>query len=203
MFNFKAQFLSIMVRNTFVLVLAGLLLCFCACKKNSSSIQINPAPDSLKIKQTLIVGQWKLQKQTLVSYINNVLVTDTTCVASDSVHSIAKFNNDSTFTSTSNALVTNGSLLSAISASVGGTYSFSKTTFNLTPTVTGLDFTVTGTLGSGIITSLPTLTTITHTVTIISISSTSLSFHTVDIYTETYDGTSTDHENIQNFYYTK
>ncbi|SDT45363.1 hypothetical protein SAMN05216490_3539 [Mucilaginibacter mallensis] len=191
-----------MVRNTFVLVLAGLLLCFCACKKDSS-IQVNPAPDSLKIKQTLIVGEWTLQKQTLVSYVNNVLITDTTCVASDSVHSIAKFNNDSTFKSTSNALVTSGSLPSAISASVGGTYSFSKTTFNLTPTVTGLDFSVTGTLSTGIITSLPTLTTITHTVTIISISSTSLAFHTVDIYTETYNGTSNAYEKIQNFYYSK
>lgn len=191
-----------MVRNACILVLSGLFLCFCACKKEGN-IQINPAPDSVKIKQTLIVGEWKLQKQTLVSYVDNILTTDTTCVASSTVQSKAKFNTDSTFTSTSNALISSGGLPSATSISIGGKYSFSKTAFNLTPTVSGLYFTVTGSFGTGTITTLPTLTTITHTVTIIGISSTSLSFHTVDIYTETFDGTSTTYENIQNFYYSK
>jgi len=191
-----------MVRNACILVLSGLLLCFCSCKKDGS-IQINAAPDSVKIKQTLIVGEWKLQKQTLVAYVNNTLTTDTTCLASSTVQSSATFNKDSTFTSTSNALITSGGLPSAISISIGGKYNFSKAAFNLAPTVSGLDFTVTGSFGTGTVTTLPTLTTITHTVTIIGISSTSLSFHTVDIYTETFDGTSTSYENIQNFYYSK
>jgi hypothetical protein len=193
-----------MVRNACILVLSGLFLCFCSCKKEGN-IQINPAPDSVKIKQTLIVGEWKLQKQTLVSYVNNVLTVDTTCIASSTVQSTATFNKDSTFSSTSNALITNGGLPSAISVSVGGKYGFSKTSFNLAPTVAGLDFTLSGSFGTvtGPITTLPTLTIITHTVTIIGISNTSLSFHTVDIYTETFDGTSTTYENIQNFYYSK
>lgn len=185
-------------------MLSGLLFCFCSCKKDGN-IQINAAPDSVKIKQTLIVGEWKLQKQTLVSYVNNALTVDTTCIASTTVQSSATFNKDSTFSSTSNALITNNGLPSAISISVGGKYNFSKTAFNLTPTVAGLDFAVSGSLGTitGPITSLPTITIITHIATIIGISSTSLSFHTVDIYTETFDGTSIAYKNIQNFYYSK
>jgi hypothetical protein len=191
-----------MIRNTGFIFLSALLLCFCACKK-SGSIEINPAPDSVKIKQTLIIGEWQLQKQTLLSYVNGLPQSDTTCVATDSTANFTKFNKDSTFTSVSSKNVVNVLSPSAISIGVGGKYSISKSVFNLSPSVIGLDFSLNGGFTTGTVTNSPLITLVYHAVNITRITATTLVLHTVDIYTETVNSVSTAYKNIQNFYYTK
>jgi hypothetical protein len=189
-----------MIRNNGFIFLSALLLCFCACKK-SGSIEINPAPDSVKIKQTFIIGEWKLQKQTLLTYVNGLPQSDTTCVATDSTANFTKFNKDSTFTSVSSKNVVN--VLSPSAISISGKYNISKSVFNLSPTVIGLDFSLNGGFTTGTITNSPLITPVYHAVNITRITATTLVLHTVDIYTETINGVSTAYKNIQNFYYTK
>jgi hypothetical protein len=190
-----------MIRNTYFSLLSALLLCLCACNKNSSVV-VHAAPDSVKIKQTLIIGKWNLQKQQVVTNVNGVIQSDSIFSASDSVASYAQFNADTTFTSVSNKVVKTGSFPSAISATIGGNYSISKKAFALSPTMTGLDFTVNAIFTSGTPTS-PVMQIAYHSVSITNISANSLSLHTVDLYTLSTDNNTTAYKSIQDFYYTR
>jgi len=194
-----------MNRTILIAFAAVLILCFSACGKNNGSGN-NNAPDSTKIKQTLIAGKWTMQKQTYVKYVNGIMQTDTTCIASDSLANYVQFNADSgTFKSGSIQTFGVGSLsLSATveSITVGGLYSFTSTAFNLTPTVAGIYLKNGVTLISGVA-SLPIYALVSHTVKLDQISTTHLSFFAEDVYQETINSVTATYKVDQVFYYTK
>lgn len=194
-----------MNRNILIAVVATLILCFSACGKNNGPGNTN-APDSTKIKQTLIAGKWNMQKQTYVKYVNGTMQTDTTCLASDSLVSYVQFNADSgTFKSGSTQTIGVGNLSlngTIESITVGGLYSFTSTAFNLTPTVAGMYFANGVTLISGVA-SLPIYALVSHTVKLDQLSTTHLSFFAEDVYQETANSVTTTYKVDQVFYYTK
>src|SRR3569623_462039 len=77
----------------YVLLLASLLFCgLTACQKGSNGGAPYNAPN-------LILGKWNLQKQKTVIYANGAIQLDTTCLASFTNVSRARFNKDNTFNS--------------------------------------------------------------------------------------------------------
>lgn len=91
---------------------------------------------SVKPKQNLIVGKWKLQTQQIATYINDTLqVSAASSMLSDKSTASISFDNDGTYTA-SVAFALNGSLISLGekgSAGYVGKYSLTDTVLTMQP----------------------------------------------------------------------
>jgi hypothetical protein len=156
-----------------------ILLCFLsvlaisACSKGNS----NSAADQAK----LLTGNWNLQQQKLVSYVDNVKQKDTVYLASANQAGVIRFNNDDTYNSACyfNELPNGGTgSLNTFAAqdSTFGTYKINASNLDLNNGIAGFDGFAFYTLTSG--TQPPTITGIVRSSQITTLTSSKLNIHT-------------------------
>ena len=153
-----------------------------SCSKGGKTLGI---PQS---SQQLIAGQWSLQQQKVVQYLNGVVQLDTTY--NTSLNNVARiqFNKDGTFYSISfYSTGTNSNNLSpgavTTADSTAGVFSFAGTNFNVSAPIAGLGssgFPV----GLSTVTANPAVfTPVSNSITVTQLTASRLSLHTENIYT--------------------
>ena len=172
-----------------------------SCSKGGKTIGFSQS------SQQLIAGQWILQQQKVVQYVNSVARLDTTYNASQNNIAKIQFNKDGTFHSIS--LYSTGQYNGSLSASgvttadsTAGVFSFAGTNFNVSAPIAGL--------GSGgfafgtTITNNPAVfTPVSNTITVTQLTASRLSLHTENIYTLTSNQVTQTFRNVCDYYFTR
>jgi hypothetical protein len=123
-----------------ILILCLLTGAMSACQKGSTGGVPYNAPN-------LILGKWNLQKQKTVLYANGAIQLDTTCLASFTNVSRARFNKDNTFNSIglwnsdntgANTNLGGNNTVVAGMDSTAGSYSIVNSSLNITASLAGL-----------------------------------------------------------------
>lgn len=164
-----------------------------------------PALDNSE--QTMIIGKWNLQKQSVVVLVNNVKQTDTSYLASDNNAGYVNFKNDGTYSSVSvsRSDAGSGNLGSGASNitsvdSTSGTYHFVNAVFAMsTPGVAGFGSSFYGTTA----TETPVLNILSRSATITKLTTTDLALHVELVYTATTSTESKTYQTGSDYYYTK
>jgi len=172
---------------------------FFSCKPDKNSV----AP--LQASQKMIVGTWTLQQERYSQYVDGQKQVDTTLNATEYNRAYVKFNGNGTFSSASIYASPNfGSLsggLTSTADSTSGTFTFTGSTFSLSEPIAGL---ATGSTLTAInVTTAPVIKPVSHSVSIIQLTSQSLKVHTEYIYTYTVNNLSQTYKMDDDYYYTR
>lgn len=193
------------MNKLYYLIIVCLLVCgLSACQHGSGN---NVAPNA----SALIVGKWNLQQQKTVQYINGVVGTDTTFVATVSSNANLKFNSNGTYNSASHYVaqaglpytLNNGTTVVAANDTTFGTYSIGNTELKLSSIVAGFINAGFAYGTTTIATTLPTFALVSNTSQINALTSSKLNIHSEVIYTATTNSITTTYKNEFDYYYTK
>jgi hypothetical protein len=190
----------------YILIVCLLIGGLSACQHGSGN---GVAPDA----SALIVGKWNLQQEKSVQYVNGVVKTDTTYLASSNNVANLQFNKDGTYHSAGHyvseigspiANPLNGGITSITAQdSTSGTYSIKNTSLNFSALVAGFANGATPSLYGTTASTLPTYALISNTSQINELSTSKLTMHTEVVYSETLNSVVTTYKNEIDFYYTK
>jgi hypothetical protein len=191
------------MNKLYYILIVCLLVCgLFACQRGSGN---NVAPKA----STLIVGKWNLQQQKTVQYVNGVMKTDTTYLASSNNIASLQFNKDGIYHSVSRFIaevgpanpLNGGVSYTAAQDSTDGTYSITNTSLNLSALVAG--FIIDSPASFGTTTTLPVFTLISNTSQINELTVSKLNMHIEVVYTEAVNNVTTTYKNEVDSYYTK
>jgi hypothetical protein len=182
-----------------------LMICgLSACQHGSGN---SVAPDA----SSLIVGKWNLQQEKFVQYVNGIMNSDVTELASSNSIANLQFNRDGSYHSASHLVVQGGPAdplsggLSRTTAedSTYGTYKIANTSLNFSSLVAGFAIIATPSFYGTTVSTLPTYTLVSNTSQINELSTSKLTMHTEFVYSETLNSVVTTFKNEIDFYYTK
>jgi hypothetical protein len=157
---------------------------------------------------SLIIGQWTLQQEKYVQYVDAVKTQDVILNASSNNIATVQFNKDGTFASasvyssdpTTSGL---GSLPANVSAATTGTYGFADNLFHMSPYVTGLASGDAGFYGFITTSSIPAYSPVSNTVKINQLTASDLNMHIEVVYTLTSDNVVQTYKTVGDYYYSK
>lgn len=175
-----------------------------ACQKGSSGGAPYNAPN-------LILGKWNLQKQKTVIYANGAVQLDTTCVASFTNVSRARFNKDNTFNSvglwssgTGSTNLGGNNTISAGMDSTAGNYTIVNSSLNITASLAGLRNMV------GFYDAASSSGTVIQPVNVVSrsshidlLTSSQFNLHYELVYNTTINNVTTNYKEEEDYYYTR
>ena len=174
-------------------------LLFVACKPDKNNL----AP--LQASQKMIVGTWTLQQERYTQCVDGQKQVDTTLNATEYNRAYVKFNGNGSFSSAGvyaspNSGSLSGGLMNAAD-STSGTFTFTGSALSLSEPIAGL---ATGaTLTAISVSSAPVITPVSHSVSIIQLTSQSLKIHTEYIYTYTVNNLSQTYKMDDDYYYAR
>ena len=166
---------------SYVVLIYAAALIF-SCSKGGKTLGIAQS------SQQLIAGQWSLQQQKVVQYLNGIVQLDTTYNTSANNVARIQFNKDGTFYSISfYSTNTNNLSPGAVTTadSTAGVFSFAGTNFNVSAPIAGLG---SGGFPVGALTTTvnpAVFTPVSNGISVMQLTSSRLTLHTENIYTLT------------------
>ncbi len=173
-----------------------------SCSKGGKTIGVAQS------SQQLIAGQWSLQQEKVVQYVNGKVQSDTSYNSSANNIARLQFNKDGTFHSIS--LYSTGPIGGNLSAagvttadSTAGVFSFAGTNFNVSAPIAGLGSSsfAFGTLTNN--TNPAVFSPVTNTIKVTELTANRLTLHTENIYILVSSGTSQTYKNECDYYFSR